>query len=139
MKAPSPPQDGYGNSRVHRLRADGTHMASWGASGTGSGEFNCPHGIAMHPEPVGPNGEAGVIVCDRENSRVQVRLPRPARPRPAAANPAGRGLGPPSQGGGGRRRFSRWTGCRSRAGTATARCISLAIRAPYKIYTAAWQ
>ena len=31
--------DGYGNSCVHRLRADGTHLKTWGRPGTGPGEL----------------------------------------------------------------------------------------------------
>lgn len=42
--------DGYGNSRVHRLRADGGHILSWGVAGTDPGQFNLPHNIAIHPD-----------------------------------------------------------------------------------------
>jgi sugar lactone lactonase YvrE len=58
--------DGYGNSRVHRLKADGTPILSWGTPGTDAGEFQLVHNICGHPD-----GDK-VIVCDRENSRVQV-------------------------------------------------------------------
>eukprot|EP00039_Didymoeca_costata_P020651 m.342016 g.342016 ORF g.342016 m.342016 type:complete len:367 (-) comp20819_c0_seq1:98-1198(-) len=58
--------DGYGNSRVHRLTSDGTHIKSWGAPGTDEGQFNIPHNIAIHPD------KDKVIVVDRENSRVQL-------------------------------------------------------------------
>ena len=37
--------DGYGNARVHKFAADGTHLFSWGEPGTGPGQFNLPHGI----------------------------------------------------------------------------------------------
>lgn len=57
--------DGYGNSRVHRFDADGTHILSWGKSGTDDGEFNLPHNLAMLDDDL-------VIVCDRESHRVQV-------------------------------------------------------------------
>ena len=57
--------DGYGNSRVHRLDPDGKHIMSWGESGTDPGQFSLPHNIAMF-------GDDAVIVCDRENHRVQV-------------------------------------------------------------------
>ncbi|HEV8536549.1 MAG TPA: peptidyl-alpha-hydroxyglycine alpha-amidating lyase family protein [Candidatus Limnocylindria bacterium] len=57
--------DGYGNCRVHRFSAGGRLLASWGAPGTGPGEFMLPHGIA-----VDRNGD--VYVCDRENDRIQV-------------------------------------------------------------------
>ena len=57
--------DGYGNARVHRFAADGTHLASWGAPGAGIGEFNLPHAIAV-------DGDGRVLVADRENSRIQI-------------------------------------------------------------------
>lgn len=57
--------DGYGNSRVHRYDRDGNHMLSWGEPGSDEGQFSLPHNIAMV--------DGGhVIVCDRENHRVQV-------------------------------------------------------------------
>ena len=57
--------DGYGNSRVHKFDADGNHIKSWGEPGTGPGQFSLPHNIAM-------SGTDRVVVCDRENFRVQV-------------------------------------------------------------------
>jgi DNA-binding beta-propeller fold protein YncE len=57
--------DGYGNARVHRFSADGKLIKSWGEPGTGPGQFNLPHGIA-----VDPNGN--VYVADRENERIQI-------------------------------------------------------------------
>ncbi|MDP6667241.1 MAG: peptidyl-alpha-hydroxyglycine alpha-amidating lyase family protein [Dehalococcoidia bacterium] len=57
--------DGYGNSRVHRLDAEGNHVTSWGTSGTDDGEFNLPHNLALIDDEE-------VIVCDRESHRVQV-------------------------------------------------------------------
>ena len=62
--------DGYGNSSVHQLRADGSHIRSWGEPGTDAGQFNCPHNIALL-------AGAGytthrLAVCDRENMRVQI-------------------------------------------------------------------
>ena len=56
--------DGYQNSRVHRYDSQGNHKLSWGEPGTLDGQFSLPHGIAMF-------GDDGVIVCDRENHRVQ--------------------------------------------------------------------
>mmetsp|Transcript_34864 Transcript_34864/g.105084 ORF Transcript_34864/g.105084 Transcript_34864/m.105084 type:complete len:377 (-) Transcript_34864:77-1207(-) len=58
--------DGYGNSCVHRFTPDGKHLQTWGSSGTDPGQFAIPHNIAILP------GAAGVIVADRENSRVQL-------------------------------------------------------------------
>ncbi|MFN8526516.1 MAG: peptidylglycine alpha-amidating monooxygenase [Chloroflexota bacterium] len=57
--------DGYRNSRVHRYDHKGNHILSWGTSGTDRGEFSLPHNISMF-------GDEAVIVCDRENHRVQV-------------------------------------------------------------------
>ena len=57
--------DGYGNSRVHRLGRAGNHILSWGESGSDDGQFSLPHNISML-------GTDKVIVCDRENHRVQV-------------------------------------------------------------------
>jgi len=57
--------DGYGNARVHRFSADGKLIKSWGEPGTGPGQFNLPHGIAV-------DDRNNVYVADRENERIQV-------------------------------------------------------------------
>ena len=57
--------DGYGNARVHRFDADGRLLGSWGEPGSGPGQFNLPHGIAV-------DRRGRVYVADRENSRVQI-------------------------------------------------------------------
>ncbi|MFW6194996.1 MAG: peptidyl-alpha-hydroxyglycine alpha-amidating lyase family protein [Chloroflexota bacterium] len=57
--------DGYGNSRVHKFDPDGKHMKSWGEPGDRAGQFSLPHNIAML-------GDDHVIVCDRENFRLQI-------------------------------------------------------------------
>jgi DNA-binding beta-propeller fold protein YncE len=57
--------DGYGNARVHCFAPDGRRLSSWGEPGSGPGQFNLPHGIAV--DRVGR-----VYVADRENSRIQV-------------------------------------------------------------------
>jgi DNA-binding beta-propeller fold protein YncE len=57
--------DGYDNSRIHRLDPDGKLIKSWGTIGTDPGEFNVPHNLALIDDEE-------VIVCDRENYRVQV-------------------------------------------------------------------
>jgi DNA-binding beta-propeller fold protein YncE len=56
--------DGYGNARVHHFAADGKLLGSWGDIGTGPGQFHLPHGIAL-------DNDENVIVCDRENDRLQ--------------------------------------------------------------------
>jgi DNA-binding beta-propeller fold protein YncE len=57
--------DGYGNARIHHFSAGGVLLHSWGSPGSGPGQFNLPHGIAV-------DGEGRVYVADRENSRVQL-------------------------------------------------------------------
>jgi DNA-binding beta-propeller fold protein YncE len=57
--------DGYGNARVHKFSADGRHLFSWGEPGTGPGQFNLPHAVWI-------DRHGRVLVCDRENDRVQV-------------------------------------------------------------------
>jgi DNA-binding beta-propeller fold protein YncE len=60
--------DGYGNARVHKFAADGRLLFSWGEPGSGPGQFNLAHGIALD--------RAGrVFVADRENSRIQIFTP----------------------------------------------------------------
>jgi hypothetical protein len=51
---------------VHRLSPDGKHLQTWGESGSDAGQFNIPHNVAMNP------ANDGIIVADRENSRVQL-------------------------------------------------------------------
>ena len=60
--------DGYGNARVHQFSATGELVRSWGEPGTGPGQFNLPHGIAV-------DGDGRVLVADRENDRIQVFSP----------------------------------------------------------------
>ena len=57
--------DGYGNARVHKFAADGTYLFSWGEPGTGPGQFALPHGVWI-------DRRGRVLICDRENDRVQV-------------------------------------------------------------------
>lgn len=56
--------DGYGNARIHHFSPKGELLNSWGDVGTGPGEFHLPHGIAL-------DKQENVIVCDRENDRLQ--------------------------------------------------------------------
>ena len=57
--------DGYGNARVHRFGPDANYRSSFGAVGHGPGEFMTPHAILI-------DRSDRVLVCDRENDRVQV-------------------------------------------------------------------
>jgi sugar lactone lactonase YvrE len=57
--------DGYGNSRVVKFDRDGNYIKAWGKYGSGTGEFNLPHTVAID--------KAGrVYVGDRENQRIQI-------------------------------------------------------------------
>jgi DNA-binding beta-propeller fold protein YncE len=57
--------DGYGNCKVHRFSASGELIQSWGDPGSGPGQFNLPHGVAVA-------ADGRVLVADRENDRIQV-------------------------------------------------------------------
>jgi sugar lactone lactonase YvrE len=57
--------DGYGNSRIHKYSPDGKLLKSWGRPGAGPGEFNLPHGVRV-------DRHDRVLVCDRENNRIQI-------------------------------------------------------------------
>ncbi len=57
--------DGYGNARVHKFDPAGRLLFSWGEPGSGPGQFNLPHGIAVDKDETS-------YVADRENSRVQL-------------------------------------------------------------------
>ena len=56
--------DGYCNARVIEYDSTGRKVTQWGRPGTGPGEFNVVHAIA-----VGPHGN--LYVADRENGRLQ--------------------------------------------------------------------
>jgi DNA-binding beta-propeller fold protein YncE len=57
--------DGYVNSRVVKFSKDGKHLQAWGKKGSGEGEFNLVHTVAV-------DARARVYVGDRENHRVQI-------------------------------------------------------------------
>src|SRR5213080_1635705 len=56
--------DGYGNSRVLKFDKYGNVLLGWGMKGTGPGQFDTPHTIAI-------DGDL-VYVGDRENARIQI-------------------------------------------------------------------
>jgi DNA-binding beta-propeller fold protein YncE len=56
--------DGYANARIIEYTAEGKRVREWGAAGTGPGQFNLPHGIAIDEKNV-------IYVADRENGRIQ--------------------------------------------------------------------
>lgn len=53
------------NHRVVKFSADGRFIAAWGRKGTGPGEFNVPHAIAL-------DSQGRVFVADRDNNRIQI-------------------------------------------------------------------
>ena len=57
--------DGYWNSRVVRYNEQGEYIMEWGENGTGPGQFNTVHGLAI-------DKDRRVYVVDRANSRIQV-------------------------------------------------------------------
>jgi DNA-binding beta-propeller fold protein YncE len=57
--------DGYGNACVHCFSPGGDLKFSWGAPGSGPGEFRIPHAIRFM-------ADGRILVADRENSRVQI-------------------------------------------------------------------
>ena len=60
--------DGYGSYRIHRYDKNGQWVSMFGGPGTGPGEFNTPHGIAIDDRP---GREPSVVVADRANKRLQ--------------------------------------------------------------------
>jgi DNA-binding beta-propeller fold protein YncE len=57
--------DGYGNSRVVKFTRDGKYILEWGRRGSGPGEFNLPHAMAV-------DSKGRLYVSDRENNRIQI-------------------------------------------------------------------
>ena len=57
--------DGYINSRVAKFDKNGDWVKSWGTKGTGPGQFNLPHAIAI-------DRNNNIYVGDRSNRRIQV-------------------------------------------------------------------
>jgi hypothetical protein len=57
--------DGYINSRVAKVDKDGSWLKSWGEPGSGPGQFDTPHSLAI-------DAGGSVYVADRGNRRIQV-------------------------------------------------------------------
>jgi sugar lactone lactonase YvrE len=60
--------DGHGdktNARVVKFSKDGTFIKAWGKEGTGPGDFNVPHGLAL-------DSAGRLFVADRANNRIQI-------------------------------------------------------------------
>ena len=57
--------DGYWNTRIVKYDADGTYLMEWGEPGTGPGQFDLVHGLAI-------DTERRVFVADRRNNRIQI-------------------------------------------------------------------
>ena len=57
--------DGYWNTRIVKYDADGEYVMEWGEPGSGPGQFDLVHGLAV-------DHERRVYVGDRRNNRVQI-------------------------------------------------------------------
>ncbi len=56
---------GTGNARVMKFSKDGKFIKQWGEHGSGPGQFEVPHGIAM-------DSKGRIFVADRGNKRIQI-------------------------------------------------------------------
>jgi hypothetical protein len=56
--------DGYGNARILEYTPQGKRIHSFGRPGTGAGELNLPHAVAIDEREI-------IYVGDRENGRIQ--------------------------------------------------------------------
>jgi len=60
--------DGHGgdsNARIVKFSKDGRFIKTWGRKGSGPGEFDTPHGLAM-------DSQGRLFVADRTNNRIQI-------------------------------------------------------------------
>lgn len=61
--------DGEGpNNRIVKFAADGSYLSEWGTTGSGPGQFNTPHDLAI-------DSLGRLFVGDRGNNRVQIFEP----------------------------------------------------------------
>lgn len=59
--------DGYGSNLIHRYTSDGRYVSTFGATGSGKGEFKTPHGQWLDVR----DGTPKTVIADRANSRLQ--------------------------------------------------------------------
>ena len=57
--------DGYWNSRIIKYNAEGEYVMEWGELGSGPGQFDLVHGVAV-------DRDHRVYVGDRSNNRIQI-------------------------------------------------------------------
>ena len=57
--------DGYRNTRIIKFDANGKFQMEWGTKGSGPGQFNLVHAVAI-------DNQKRVYVADRSNNRIQV-------------------------------------------------------------------
>ena len=57
--------DGYWHSRIIKYNAEGEHLMEWGELGSGPGQFDLIHGLAV-------DRDRRVYVGDRTNNRIQI-------------------------------------------------------------------
>lgn len=56
--------DGYANSRIAVFDVQGRFIRAWGSKGYAASQFNTPHGLTLL-------SDGSVVVCDRDNARIQ--------------------------------------------------------------------
>jgi sugar lactone lactonase YvrE len=57
--------DGHVNSRIVKFTGDGRFIKAWGTKGSGPGQFDLPHALAL-------DSRGRLFVGDRGNSRIQI-------------------------------------------------------------------
>ena len=78
--------DGHGgdsNARIVKYDTDGKFIKEWGTKGTGRGELDAPHALAM-------DSKGRLFVADRTNNRIQIFDQDGNVPRRSGISSAGR-------------------------------------------------